>query len=59
MAPNTAMLSSVPPITLAPWSAPSANHTVSITARPSSAPATMAMCGVLRVPCVIDSARGK
>ena len=44
---------------LAPWSAPWTNHTVSITARPRSAPTTMAMCGVLRVPCVIDSARGK
>ena len=40
-------------------SPPMANHTTSITARPSKPPAISAMFGVLCVPCVTDRKCGK
>ena len=59
MAPNTAMLSRVPPITAVLFSCPSKYQSVNMTASAVRLPSAMAICGVLRTPCVTERPGGK
>ena len=54
MAPATAMLSSMPWMAAAPFSAPMPNHSTNMMASATAEPASRATCGVLRRGCVID-----
>ena len=59
MAPATAMLSSMPWMATAPFSAPMPNHSTNMIASATAEPASRATYGVLWRGWVIDRKRGK